>query len=346
MVGRTTFRPASSPLGRVHGYAFAVGFCSLLAAPREAHAELPRYRVEYTVDRGLPCEPEKEFVAVLNGHLSKGRLAEPASRILKVHVGRTPNGDYSIDMSINELDGHVIEAMHNGFPSSPGCFKALYYATLLASVHIEHDEAAEPIPEPPPPPPPPCPRPPPPAAPPPPCPLPPRPPLSLAETARFDLSAAPILAIGMAPKIVPGLQAGGAFRLWGRNWIEIDVRWTPWAASRPLGPTVFEVLTASGVGGFCHRPGPFSFCGLLLGGATWSRVVDRAFPTIDAARYFGLGGRAGMQQHLAGPFSARADLDIALTIVGADVKAFYRPLAWSTSPITAVFGVRLVASFK
>jgi hypothetical protein len=53
-----------------------------------------------------------------------------------------------------------------------------------------------------------------------------------------------------------------------------------------------------------------------------------------------------MQQHLAGPFSARADLDITLTIVGADVKASYRPLAWSTSFITAVFGVRLIASFK
>ncbi|MDC3958178.1 hypothetical protein [Polyangium jinanense] len=327
-------------------------FFLVLVPPRAKADELLHYQVEFSVDPKLPaCDRGQEFAALLNNQFSKPILEPPASRTLRVRMGRTKAGDHAVDMQIEELDGRVVDTVHREFPASTCCFEVLYNAALLASVHILHEGKAATVVEPPPPPAS-CPAPPPPSqAPPPPPATPAAPPLpasaGLADVPpRFEVSAGPILATGMAPEIVPGVQLGAAVRLRGSWWFEGDARVTPWFETRPLGLTAFEVLTASGTAALCYRPGRFTVCGLVIGGARLTEDVDSAYPQLNRTGFAGVGGRVGMQQHLGGPFSIRADLDVAATLPRSQINTSNRPAVWETPWATVITGARLVTSFK
>ncbi|WP_282425182.1 hypothetical protein [Polyangium sp. 15x6] len=335
------------------GYATAlVGFFLVLVPHRAKADELPHYQVEFSADPKLPaCDRGQEFAALLNDQFSKPILEPPASRTLRVRMGRTKAGDHAVDMQIEELDGRVLDTVHREFPASTCCFEVLYHAALLASVHILHEGKDSARVEPPPPPAS-CPAPAPPSqAPPPPPATPAAPPLPASAgpadvPPRFELSAGPILATGMAPEIVPGAQLGGSVRLWGSWWLEGDARVTPWFETRPLGLTAFEVLTASGVAALCYRPGRFAVCGLVIGGATLTEAVNRTLPQLDGIGFAGIGGRVGMQQHLGGPFSIRADLDITATLFRSRINTLIHPVVVETSWVTMIAGARVVASFN
>lgn len=347
-VKQATRRGAFRGAARGSGYVAALVVCSPVLVPRHAEAdvELPHYRVEFNADPKLPaCDRGQEFAALLNNQFSKPILDPPASRTLRADIGRTKAGDYAVDMQIEELDGRVIDTVHREFAASTSCFEVIYHAALLASVHILHEGKASALAEPPSPPTSPSPAPwPPPAA--PAAPPPPTSPGPADVPSRYELSAGPILAIGMAPEIVAGVQLGAAVRVGNSWWLEGDARVTPWFEMKPLGLTAFDVLTASGTAALCYRPGRFSVCGLVVGGATLAEVVDLTYPQLDRAGFVGVGGRVGMQQHLGGPLSVRADLDVAMTLVTSEVNASYRPFIWDTPWGTAVVGARLVASFK
>jgi len=163
---------------------------------------------------------------------------------------------------------------------------------------------------------------------------------------RFEVSAGPILALGMAPDSVPGVQLGGALRLRDRWWLEADARITPWDRTKPLGITAFDVLTGSGAAALCYRPGAFALCGLVTGGVTLAEAVDLRVRELDRMPFVGLGARLGLQQHLWRALSVRADLEGAKTLFGARINASHRPVAWSGPWAVGVVGARLVWSLK
>jgi hypothetical protein len=320
-------------------------------APRNVLAELPHYAVELSTTPNLPaCDRERDFLALLDTHLDGPLLEPPTSRVLRVHVGRTRKGDYAVDLTLAEADGREVDRVHKEYPATTCCYEVLHHAALIAAIHMEYREGAgDASPAPPPSAPAPCP-----AAPPTPAPLPPRPPpapaaagpLPTSDGRRFEVAAGAVVAIGAAPEIVLGPQLGLA-RRWERGSVEIDLRYTPPIAMRPLGPTALEVFTASGAVAPCWRPGAFAVCGVVIAGVTGTRQVDRLlYPTQTALTGFvGVGGRVGMERHLIGPLRVRADVDMAATLLRSSITS-RQPLVWRTLPVTVYPSASLVASFK
>jgi hypothetical protein len=327
-----------------------VVFVVAVLAPRDALAKRPHYAVEFSAAPNLAaCDRERDFLGLLDTHLDGPLLDPPTSRVLRVHVGRTRKGDYAVDLTLEEADGRKVETVHKEYPASTCCYEVLHHAALVAAIHMEHGEGAgDALPAPSPPSTPaPCPAAPSiPAAPPPM----PRPAIAAVrrlpthEGGRFEVAAGAVVAIGAAPELVLGPQVGLA-RRWGRGSVEIDLRYTPMIEARPLGPTVFEVFTASGAVAPCFRPGPFAVCGLVVGGVTGARVVDRLYPTQGVTGFVGVGGRVGMERHLVGPFSVRADLDLAVSLLRSRIES-REPLVWRTLPVTVYPSASLVASFR
>ncbi|UQA62798.1 hypothetical protein [Polyangium aurulentum] len=317
-------------------------------APRDALAEPPHYAVELSAAPNLPaCAREGDFLGLLDTHLDGPLLEPPTSRVLRVHVGRTRRGDYAVDLTLEEADGRKVDAVHKEYPATTCCYEVLHHAALVAAIHMEHgEEAGNEAPSPPPPAAPaPCPAAPPPVLPPSP---PARAPAALvprSDGRRFEVVAGAVIAIGAAPEVVPGPQLGLAWR-WGRGSVELDLRYTPPIETRPLGPTVFEVFTASGAIVPCFRPGPFAVCGVVIGGITGARVIDRLYPTQAVTGFVGVGARVGMERELVGPLRVRADLDVAVSLLRSRINASNRPEAWRMLPVTIFPSVSFVASFR
>jgi len=334
------------------GYAFALGCVVLATNARDARAELPHYEVQFDADPRFPagCFAKQEFVALLDNQLHGLPLLEPpTSRVLRAFIGRSAKQGYVIDMKLEELDGTVADTVHYEFPADTCCFKVIFYAAFLASLHMRHGEnaaSAEPEPTPSPPPPSaPCPAPPPDAAPPRRA---PDVPLPKAESWHLGISAGPIVAIGMTPEAVPGAQLGVAIR-WPRLPLELDVdaRFTPPAMSRPLWATTFEVSTFSGAVAACYRMHAFAACALASGGMLDAGAQDVAYPSPSRIGFWGFGARLGMQVPLVDDWlQVRMDGDLAGTVAPARIDAFNRPEFWETWSFTAVVGARLVVLLR
>lgn len=345
MVARVTKFSAFIPM---KGALLTAAACCIAPNATAAELELPHYRVELVVAKGLSaCDRRDDFDAVLDFALGQPLVAPPFSRVLTVRVERTPSRAYSVDLDFADLEGHVLETIHREFPASMCCYEVLFKSALAAAYQMENPKGlqdAEPSPPPPPPPlkaiet----------------CPEPRRPTDTPPATSRLPLKpqrrwffgAGGFFVYGIAPEIVAGGQLSAGVQLDSRWSIEVDGSSTFPLKTRPAGPTLIEVATStSGTLAACYRlNASFGFCGLAEGGRTWARTLNLVYPKADSTAFFGVGPRVFLEHPIGERLAIRVDIDVVKTVVVSDFKESI-PYVWNKAQVTASLGASLFVAF-
>jgi len=329
---------------------FAVLFiaAACVSSPNEAFAEPKHYQVELSAAKNLPaCDRPIDFTGMLMHLLAKPLLDPPTSRLLNVRVGKTPAGNYAVDLAGNEVDGTSLWSTHHEFPAETSCFEVLYKAALRASIVMENQAASEE-----------------PSTPDKPekstilptsttqptCPTPqrvaPNPPKSTTYTRHAFIGAGALVGFGITPDVAIGLQLFAGWRRSPSWFFEAHARAIFPDDTRPVERTVLRVYTnASLAFAPCYQRGSFGACWSVSGGATAFEWIDVRQPRVGFAPFLMTGPRGFLEHSLSNRWSVRVDGDVGIALLGAEIQDDASKKRWRSSPITGNASISLLAWF-
>lgn len=302
---------------------------------QDARADEPHYDVELSVATSLPeCDRKAEFMAMLTPLVPGSTLEEPINRRLLITIAKARSGFYSVDLLISEMQGREISATHTEFPGNMACFEVLHRAAVRSASEIQRDlppNAPAPL-----------------IAPPPllqcPTPEPPKsdPPNQPTIERKLFIGGGGVVAFGVAPEIVAGMQLHLGGKLSSKWSIEGDVRSTfPEDSRLFVGPTILRVYTVASLTiAPCYRIGAFGGCGLIAANGVVFESLDRATSQIEGAWSLGLGIRGFLEHKITDRFSVRADLDLVGQIFRTQIEDFSQA-RWTPALINGSAGLSM-----
>jgi hypothetical protein len=256
------------------------------------------------------CNDLEGLRDALNLALPESILEAPATRVLEFRVDRAPDGGFVADITAKELDGRVIDSLHETYPHVTECFKVLHKIAVATPVWLsELDGAFEKAPTPAPPAQPPCPA----------CtPPPPPPPKPVPIERRVFLGAGGFVSLGVAPTTLVGLQLAGGFRAF-RSWsFDFALRGTFPATALPLEWTPVRVQSIlSFAAAPCYRIGVFGACIVGLFSNMWVESLTLTKSPVDTAQFVGIGPRIFLDKRLTDRWSVRLDAEVIIPLLFA-----------------------------
>lgn len=302
---------------------------------QDARADEPHYDVELSVATSLPeCDRKAEFMALLAPLAPGSTLEPPFNRRFLIKISKAPSGIYNVDHIVTEVQGREITSSHAEFPGNMACFEVLYRAAVRTASEIQRDL---PLPTPTvPTEPPPLPQ----------CPPTDRPNAQSLKKAKVNrklfLGAGGVVAFGVAPEIVAGMQLHLGGKLSAKWSIESDIRSTfPEDSRLFVGPTILRVYTVASLTiAPCYRIGSFGGCGLVAANGVVFESLDRATSRTESAWSLGLGIRGFLEHKITDRFSVRADLDLVGLILRTQIEDFSQA-RWTPALINGSAGLSM-----
>jgi hypothetical protein len=171
---------------------------------------------------------------------------------------------------------------------------------------------------------------------------------SPAARPQLTLGLGPSLAFGFLPASSVGLIGFAGVR-WPATSLLVELRGDLPVTAEPSEGVSIETSWFGGSLAGCQHVNALFACGLATAGRV-ERVTNGA-PWIAAARYLGLGLRAGLEVPLSARLAGQVAGDVLLTVDAPRLELDTPPVkpdrqeVWSAAPLSAVVSLRLVASF-
>lgn len=326
----------------------------LVLAPSAARATEPTRestRLTYLVAPEAPrCPDEASFRDLITARLGydpfdaaglQEASIEITRRAGRLHARARVKRRGQTEPGVRELEGALdaCEALTSALATT--------VAIALDPVRAMAGPPPTPIPPPPPPPPPaplPVPSPPPPPPPPAPPPVAAVVPPPAPTRVWFSASASGVASIGAAPGPTAGGEIGAALHVRVFSIaLALRAETTPGAAMVASGDRIEgTLLTAALVP--CANLAGWSACALFRAGAFQGEALSVVRPVLQSSAFAAAGLRGGYTLHLAGPLSARADLEAACPLIRTSLVVGSGPV-WTAPPILGGVDLGLVVDF-